>query len=214
MKFLRALAVFLVSLGVAAAAGAQTADERPRGNISGFGSFALTASDGLDKGHGGGVSGAYFFSDAIGVEGAFAFRTFDVGDTTDNALTGGELSANTVSVNVVGRFAAGSIQPYISGGVVFFMNDYTIDAAKAAELDQFNFASGEAIENTVGFNVGGGIDFLFSSRIGAFVEGRYTAATADTTGGLRDEISGVEATLVGEQKINFVAFNGGIRIFF
>ena len=214
MKLLRISAVLLVFLGVAAVAGAQTAAEPPRGNVSGFGSFALSASSGLERGHGGGISGAYFFSRAIGVEGGFSFRTFDVAAGNGNELSGGELSVNTVSVNVIGRFEAGSVRPYISGGVAFLMNDYSIDATLAAQLAQFNFTSSESVENTVGFNFGGGIDFQFSDRIGAFVEGRYTIAKADTAGGLTDQFTGISASSTGEQDLNAFTFNGGIRIFF
>ena len=194
MKLLRISAVLVLFLGVASLAGAQTSADPPRGNVSGFGSFALSASDGLDKGYGGGASGAYFFSDAIGVEGAFSFRTFDVAATGDNELSGGEVSTNILSLNVIGRFGDGSIQPYVSGGVAFFMNDYTIDPAIGLQLAQFNFTANEDIENTIGFNFAGGADFRLSDRVGAFVEGRYTIATADTTGGLADQITNITAT--------------------
>ena len=214
MKLLRISAVIFVFLGVASLASAQTTADLPRGNVSGFGSFALSAPDGLDKGHGAGGSGTYFFTDAIGFEAAFSFRTFDVAATSDNQLSGGEVTTNILSLNIIGRFTAGSINPYVSGGVAFFMYDYTIDSALASQLAQFNFIANEDIENTIGFNVAGGLDFQLSDRVGAFVEGRYTIATADTTGGLTDQISNITVTNVGEQQFSVLIFNGGIRIFF
>ncbi|MCH7823592.1 MAG: outer membrane beta-barrel protein [Acidobacteria bacterium] len=214
MKLLRISAVLCLFLGVTSLANAQTTADLPRGNVSGFGSFALSASDGLDKGYGGGASGAYFFTDAIGFEGAFSTRTFDVAATGDNQLSGGEVSTNILSLNLIGRFATGSIQPYVSGGVAFFMYDYTIDSVVASQLAQFNFTANEEIENTIGFNFAGGADFQFSDRVGAFVEGRYTIATADTTGGLTDQITNITAATAGEQQFSVFTFNGGIRIFF
>ena len=214
MKLLRLSAIFFVFLAVASLANAQTTADLPRGNVSGFGSFALSASDGLDKGNGGGASGAYFFTDAIGFEGAFSLRTFDVTGTSGNQLSGGEVSTNTFTLNVIGRFATGSVQPYVSGGVAFFMYDYTIDPAVASQLAQFNFTANEDIKNTIGFNFAGGMDFQFSDRVGAFVEGRYSVAKADTTGGLTDQITNITATTTGEQEFNVFIFNGGIRIFF
>ena len=214
MKLLRISAVIFVFLGFASLASAQTTADLPGGNMSGFGSFALSAPDGLDKGHGAGASGAYFFTDAIGFEGAFSFRTFDVAGTSDNQLSGGEVTTNILSLNIIGRFTAGSIQPYVSGGGAFFLNDYAIDSALASQLAQFNFIANEDIENTIGFNVAGGLDFQLSGRVGAFVEGRYTIATADTTGGLTDQIGNITVTNVGEQQFSLLIFNGGIRIFF
>ena len=214
MKLLRISVVIFVFLGFASLASAQTIADLPGGNMSGFGSFALSASDGLDKGHGAGASGAYFFTDAIGFEGAFSFRTFDVASTSDNQLSGGGVTTNILSLNIIGRFTAGSIQPYVSGGVAFLLNDYAIDSALASQLAQFNFIANEDIENTIGFNVAGGLDFQLSGRVGAFVEGRYTIATADTTGGLTDQIGNITVTNVGEQQFSLLIFNGGIRIFF
>ena len=214
VKLLRISAVLFLYLGVASLASAQTTADPPRGNVSGFGSFALSAPDGLDKGLGAGASGAYFFTDAIGFEGGFSFRTFDVASTSDNQLSGGEVTTNILSLNVIGRFAAGSIQPYVSGGVAFFMYDYTVDPTIASQLAQFNFTAAEEIENTTGFNFAGGADFQLSDRLGAFVEGRYTIATANSTSGLTDQITNITATTAGEQKFNVFTFNGGIRILF
>ena len=45
MKLLRISAVLFLFLGVASLANAQTTADLPRGNVSGFGSFALSASD-------------------------------------------------------------------------------------------------------------------------------------------------------------------------
>ena len=50
--------------------------------------------------------------------------------------------------------------------------------------------------------------------IGFFVEGRFTAATADSTGGLTDEFTDITATIAGTQELNVFTVNGGIRIFF
>ena len=98
--------------------------------------------------------------------------------------------------------------------MAFFMYDYTIDSAIAAQLAEFNFIANEEIENTIGFNFAGGVDFQLSDRVGAFVEGRYAIATAATTASLTDQITNITATNAGEQQSNVLIFNGGIRIFF
>lgn len=214
MKLLRVFAFAVIFVGVASVASAQDTITLPRGTVSGFGTFTATASDDLDRGHGFGFSGTYFFSRLIGVEGGFRRQSFDVAGNEANAVVGGELKANLITVNVVVRIASGSVQPYVSGGVAFYTNDYATDPAVVAELADFNFTAAESIDNTVGFNVAGGVDFQASARIGFFVEGRFTAATADTTGGLTDQFTDITATTAGEQKLNVFTVNGGIRIFF
>ena len=214
MKLLRILAFLVTFVGVASLASAQDTTTPPRGNVSGFGIFTARASDDLDRGNGFGVSGAYFFSRLIGVEGSFRRQSFDVMGSEANAVVGGELEANLITVNVVVRMTSSSVQPYVSGGVAFYTNNYATNPAVVAELAAFNFTSAESIDNTVGFNIAGGVDFQASARIGFFVEGRFTAATADTTGGLTDQFTDITATTAGTQELNVITVNGGIRIFF
>lgn len=212
MKLLRAVAPILVILAVTPPARAQ--DALPRGNLSGFGVFAVNAADGLDRGHGFGVSGALFFSPMLGVEGGYRRQMFDVTGTDANAVSGGELAANVITVNVVARFTRSAIQPYVTGGVAFLSNDYTIDPTLGQELAEFNFTAEESFDSTIGFNIGGGVDFQVSRSIGFFAEGRFLAATTDTTAGLIDDISGVEATTTGSQDLNVFTIAGGVRILF
>ena len=214
MKLLRVLAFVVTFVGVASVASAQEATTPPRGNVAGFGSFAASASDGLDSGHGFGFSATYFFSPVVGVEGGFRRQSFDVAGTDENTISGGDLSANVITANVVVRMAAGNVQPYVSGGIAFFANSYTIDPTIDGELAEFNFIAAESIDNTVGFNIAGGVDFQASPSIGFFVEGRFTVATADTAGGLTDQITQITANSAGEQQLNVFTVNGGIRIFF
>lgn len=211
---LRVSVLALVLLGVSLAAHAQAGATPSRGNISGFGAFTANASDGLDGGHGFGFSAAYFFTPAVGIEGGFRRQSFDVTGTEANAVEGGELAANIVTINVVGRFGAGTVQPYVTGGVAILSNDYTTDPTLVQQLQQFNFSPAESFDGTAGLNVGGGIDFAASASIGLFVEGRFIAATIDTTAGLTDDITGVTATSTGEQDFNVFTVSGGVRILF
>jgi opacity protein-like surface antigen len=114
----------------------------------------------------------------------------------------------------VARFARGGIQPYVTGGVAFVSSDYTIDPVLAQQLAEFNFTANESFDSTVGFNIGGGVDFEVSRSVGFFAEGRFLAATTDTTAGLVDDISGIEASNTGSQDIDVFTIAGGIRILF
>lgn len=211
---LRLIALAPIVLGVSTAAHAQATADPPRGNISGFGVYTANASDELDRGHGFGISGAWFFARSVGVEGGFRRQAFDLTGSDANALSGGELNANVITLNVVGRFVSGSVQPYVSGGAAFVSSDYTIDDAVAQQLAAFNFSAAESVDSAIGFNVGGGVDFQASERFGFFVEGRFLAVTADTVGGLTDTVTQISAETPGEQELNVFTVAGGIRILF
>jgi hypothetical protein len=214
MRTLRVTAFMLVFLGAAALASAQTDTGAPRGNVGFFGVYAAQATDGLERGHGLGGSATFFFSRLIGVEGGVRRHAFDLAGSDENAVSGGELNALLITANVVVRGASGSIHPYMSGGIVYYSNDYTVDPAVQAQLGEFNFTAVETVGNAAGFNIAGGVDFIASDSIGFFVEGRYSSATVDTSGGLRDDITEVSATTSGSQKLGIFAVNGGLRIFF
>jgi len=214
MKLLRLSVFVLVFAGAASIAAAQTADNLPRGNVSGFGTFAASVSDGLEGGNGFGLSGSYFFSRLIGVEVGWRRQTFDVLSTEGNSLSGGDLTANVITAGVVVRMATGRVQPYAVGGLAFYANNYSIDPAKEAELAAFNFSAAESIDGAVGFNVGGGVDFQASGRVGIFVDARFISATADTSGSLTDLATQITASAPGEQQLNVFAVSGGIRILF
>ncbi len=214
MKFGRITVLLVIFVGTAALATAQDTSAPARGNIGLFGSYAASAADGLDKGHGGGVSGTFFFSELLGIEGGYRRLPFDVVATDENAITGGTMSSNVITLNVVVRGAAGAMQPYGSAGVAFVANSYTIDPNTQLNLDPANLIAAETVDSTVGFNFAAGVDFVAGERFGFFFEGRYIAATTDTSGGLRDPISGVERVATGSQDINAFIVAGGIRIFF
>lgn len=214
MKLLRLFIFVLVFAGAASVASAQGAVDPPRGSVSGFAGYAASVPDGLDSGHGFGGAASFFFSRTLGVEGGVRRQSFDVTRTDTNSLSGGELTANVVTANLVVRMSAGKVQPYVSGGLAFYLNDYSIDPAIEAQLQDFNFTSAETVDNTVGFNVGAGVDFQASRSFGVFVEGRFIAATADTLGSLTDQITQTTASLPGEQEMNVFAVSGGIRIYF
>lgn len=214
MKLLRAFALLVVLLGLTPPAHAQGSNPLPRGNVSGFGLFTAGASDGLDGGAGFGVSGALFFGRAWGVEVGYRRPSFDVVGTDGNALAGGSLDANAITLNLIVRVPRGNVQPFVSGGAVFLSSDYATDATVVQQLAQFNFSPAESFDNTVGFNVAGGVDFQATRSIGIFVEGRFIAATTDTVGGLTDDITQITATTAGTQEMNTFMVSGGIRIFF
>lgn len=193
---------------------AQAEPELPRGNVGFFGGYSVARSDDVEKGQGLGASASFFFSRLLGVEGGVRRQTFDVAGTPGNALSGGELDSNIITANVVVRATAGDIQPYGSAGIAFYSSSFTVDPTLQAQLAEFNFVATETVDNAIGFNAAGGLDFVATRRFGFFVEGRYTAATADTTARLRGQISGVASEQSGELELRLFTVAGGVRIFF
>ncbi len=97
----------------------------------------------------------------------------------------GEVSSYVLSGNLLYKISTGSmIEPLISGGVSYFSGtagvDTTVGYASTWESEGFRYidyfavpASVEASLNGIGFNVGGGIDFVFTRGVALNVDARY-----------------------------------------
>lgn len=227
MKPARALIVVVFVVAASTWASAALASEGPmpqatsgsledtRFVVSGFGLAAAAHADGLSGGTGFGGAVAGFFSPVLGAEFSVRLQSFDVAGTDANELSSGTLDAIVVTGNVVARFpTSGKVVPYVTGGVAFYTSDFEIESGLASDLAAFNFTAVDSVENAVGFNAGGGVLFALGRSFGVFGEARYVVASADTTGGLSDQVSGVTREVAGSQKLNNLSIGFGVSILF
>jgi opacity protein-like surface antigen len=97
----------------------------------------------------------------------------------------GEVSSYVLSGNLLYKIPTGSmVEPLISGGVSYFSGtaktDTTVGYATTWETEGYRYidyfavpARVEASLNGVGFNVGGGIDFVFTRGVALNIDARY-----------------------------------------
>lgn len=97
----------------------------------------------------------------------------------------GEVSSYVLSGNLLYKISTGSlVEPLISGGVSYFSGtssvDTTVGYATTWESEGYRYvdyfavpASVKASLSGIGFNVGGGIDFVFTRGIALNIDGRY-----------------------------------------
>jgi len=103
----------------------------------------------------------------------------------DEWSVGGEVSSYILSGNLLYKIPTGSmIEPLISGGVSYFSGtasvDTTVGYSTTWESEGFRYidyfavpASVEASLSGIGFNVGGGIDLVFTRGVALNIDGRY-----------------------------------------
>lgn len=96
-----------------------------------------------------------------------------------------EVSSSVLSGNLLYKIPTGSmVEPLISGGISYFSGtagvDTTVGYSTTWESEGFQYidyfavpASVEASLNGIGFNVGGGIDFVFTRGVALNIDGRY-----------------------------------------
>lgn len=186
-----------------------------RGNVAGFGGFVSGLGAGLEGGPTFGASGTFYFTRNLGVEAGFQRHSLDVVGNDGNELSGGTLDSGIAVFGIAARFPAGSrAAPYLVAGVAFFSNSFDIDPSVTAGLSDFNFTASETVDDVVGFQVGGGIDFAVAQRIALFGEARYLGATGDTVAELTDNASGTSGQVAGEQDLGRFQAVAGVRILF
>jgi Outer membrane protein beta-barrel domain len=189
--------------------------EGTRGHVGFFGGVSTSGSDGLESGAVFGGNAAFFFLKRFGIEAGVHRRSLDVVATSSNALSGGSLDSTIITGSVVVRFPVSArVTPYVVGGVAYFSNKFEVAPAVSSELAALNFEVAEEVESALGFNFGGGVDFLVARRFAAFGEVRYVGAATDTRAELRDTISGVSAEITGSQDLNGLEFRVGVRFVF
>lgn len=189
--------------------------EKTRGWVGAFGGTSTADADGLEGGALFGGGGAFYFTRNFGIEVGVARHGRDAVGTPENALSGGSLDSTIVTGGVLVRFPVSPrVSPYLVGGVAYFSNSLEVDPAVAGELAALNFRLTEGLENKLGFQVGGGLDFLLASRFALFGEVRYLAASADTSTELADTVSGTAAQDGGSQDLNSFQIRAGVRVVF
>lgn len=189
--------------------------EKTRGWVGLFGGTSMADADGLESGALFGGGGAFYFTRNFGVEVGVARQSRDAVGTPENALSGGSLDSTVVTGGVLVRFPVSPrVAPYLVGGVAYFSNNFEVDPAVVSELAALNFRVTEGLENKLGFQVGGGLDFLLASRFALFGEVRYLGASAETKVELADTVSGTAAQDGGSQDLNSFQIRAGVRVVF
>jgi len=201
--------------GLDGAPTAQRGATEPRFAVGIFGSGVTGQADGLDSGQGLGASFAAFLSRNVGLELGYRRHAFDILETDENGLSGGDMDTDMVTAGVVFRVPNDSLAtPWVAGGIAWFRNDAEIDPAVRDPLEAFGFIPQEEVDDVLGFQVGGGVDVRVATSIAVFGEARFASGSADTSATLTDSVSGVATTRVGDQDVRAVSLSGGVRFVF
>jgi opacity protein-like surface antigen len=136
--------------------------------------------------------GAYFAPKTdIYSDWGFTWNWYGFGDVSDSdtfGLTEGKFSSIPLYINLIAKYRMGSIELFASGGPAFFINKFEADATSlygdslylsywwgSEQFIDF-FAIPVYIDQSwtgFGFDVGGGVDILFSPSMAFTVEARY-----------------------------------------
>jgi opacity protein-like surface antigen len=189
--------------------------EGVRGSIGVFGGISTAGADGLEGGSVFGGNAAFFFTKRLGLEAGVHRRSQDVVATSSNELSGGSLDSTIVTGGLVLRFPVGArVALYVVGGVAYFSNKFEVDPAVTSTLGSLNFRVSEEVKSVVGFQAGGGVDFLVARRFAVFAEARYLGGSADTRAELTDTVADVTAEVTGSQDLNALELRAGVRFVF
>ena len=112
--------------------------------------------------------------------------------TAEYKTEGGSMT--TIPIGLVSRYQVpleGKIKPYLSGGVAYYLNEAESPAIEDAVgmVDEFcynayfcpdfNLAAEINLKDTVGFHLGGGVDFYMTDRLILSLGAVYRIASAD-----------------------------------
>jgi opacity protein-like surface antigen len=180
-----------------------------------FGIFARGGYGGSGIAASGGIS--YNVMKFLGIELSGGYFSVDEeGDTTDpNALMQGKLTTIPLQFSLIFRFEMNKIAPYIAAGLGYYLNSYEIDGAIVTEWDDAGFTIEDAVDPSLGYHAGAGLDYLLTGNLAVNLDFKYILLNPDGTWTITDQVGSTSAT--GElADLNFSTFTItlGIKYFF
>ncbi len=161
-----------------------------------------------------GLSLAYYLNSHMALE-MSAYRTSSRVEESLEGLSAGRLTAFPLSISLLGRYPiTDRVVPYGTAGAVFHFNSFRVCSRCLETWDALGIDIQERMENALGFQVGGGVDYMLGRALGLNVEVRYHFMKSGGTWAMTDRLSGLETS--GELKdlnLNALVFRVGVKIF-
>jgi outer membrane protein W len=167
---------------------------------------------GGDMVFGGGIS--YLVTPNVAVEVAL-YRTQSEVEGTLDGLSTGKLTMMPVSLSLQGRYPLGNrLIPYAQVGVAYNFLDFKLCSICQSEWEDMGFAISEEIDNSIGFQVGAGLDYRITDRIALNVDLRYQILNGQGTWSMSDQLSGVsQSGDLNDLNMSALVFRIGAKFF-
>ena len=161
---------------------------------------------------GGGLS--YLVTPNVAVELAL-YRTQSEVQGTLEGLSSGKLTMMPVSLSVQGRYPLGDrLIPYAQVGVAYNFLDFKLCSLCQSEWEEVGFAISEEIDNSIGFQVGAGLDYRITDRIAVNVDLRYQILNGQGTWSMSDQFSGIsQSGNLDDLNLSALVFRIGAKFF-
>ncbi len=132
------------------------------------------------------------------------------------ALSKGKFSMISIHLSLQARFPiSGRFVPYLVGGGVYYLNRFELDKEIIDGWDSLGFEIEEKIENSIGYQIGAGLDLFFTRNIALNFDCRYYITKTKGSWILTDQISDTEASGSLEKlNLNSLVFGGGLKFCF
>jgi outer membrane protein len=150
---------------------------------------------------------SYFFTNYFSVELSGGYVETDV-DLTGGGSSGTAGELQQIPILLTGRFnipIQNKLVPYLGGGVGYFINDFDQNDS----VIEFIYGPGADVDvdNTWGYHINGGIDFLFTPNLALNLDFKYIwneiEADVDRAGFTKEEFD-----------VNMFVVGGGIKYYF
>jgi len=174
--------------------------------------FPGESSYGSDISFGGGVG--FLVNRFVSVELGLV-RYPSQAESSPQGLSAGRLTLMPVYFSVQGRYPlTNRITPYAQVGVAYNFLDFKLCSQCQAAWDDLGFVVAEDVDNSLGFQVGAGLDYGITPTIAVNADLRYHILSGQGTWSLSDQFSSVlQSGELSDLNLNALVFRVGVKLF-
>jgi len=193
----------------------RTAKRLPSLWIGGGAGYAMPSESNFDKGINYGGTLGFGITRYLALELRVPYYKSNVTGTI-GGLSTGLFQAISFTLSVQARYPIKNlIIPYLVGGGDYHLNKFTLDNEIVNSWNAMGFDIEESVEHSIGFHLGGGIDFFIMRSLALNLDVRYYTASMKGDWRLADTISQVESTgPIDSIKLNSIQAGISVKFFF
>jgi outer membrane protein W len=174
--------------------------------------YAMFTEEQFKGGAAAGLTLFYSFTDSFRVELRGGFISNQV-ENAPGGLSNGTLTMIPIQLSLHYRFKVSKkFRPYVGGGAGYYLNNFSLEGEN--EWQSLGFDIKDEVDNTFGYHLGIGMDYLFTSGMAFTLDVRYCIVSLSGSYSITDQVSSITNSGDIEGALDHINFAAGLKFLF